>query len=856
MKAPLPADEPQRMMSLRKYDVLDTPPDQAFDDLARLASHICQTPIALVSLVDEKRQWFKSKIGMSAAETSRDSAFCAHTILHKDDVMEIRDAQADPRFVDNQLVTQDPHVRFYAGAPLVASDGHALGALCVMDRVPRQLTEDQLAALRALSRQTVAQLELQRQSRELANQNADRQWAHTLLRQQFVRVSAGKQETERLLAVAEKSRHALLSVLEDEKLAGESLLKSEKRFRSLFEYAPDGILIGDANSTYLDANESMCRMLGYTHDELVGKNATHIIAGPETGEIEPVLREIHSGANHHREWHFCRKDGSIFPADMIAKQMPDGNIITMVRDISERKRAEQSMLESAHFAQSTIDGLSTHLCVLDENGTILATNTAWRKFAGPDATPAHGSNIGDNYLRVCDAANGKDADHAAAFAAGIREVINDRCKEFSMEYPCHSPTEHRWFIGHVTRFPGDGPRRVVVAHENVTEMRKLESQFRQAQKMEAIGQLAGGIAHDFNNILAVIQIQSELLKTEDNLSEQQSGLVDEICMSVERGSALTRQVLLFSRQQALEPRELDLNKSVNGVTKILRRVLGEDIELQLKYAMQPLYVLADPGMLDQVLMNLAVNARDAMRNGGKLLIETSAVEFDESIREQSVQARPGSFVCLNVTDTGTGIPPEILPKIFEPFFTTKEAGKGTGLGLATVFGIVQQHKGWINLYSEVGRGTAFNIYLPRLEKIPEHKKEQPGLTAVRGGHETILLVEDDAFLRASVLKTLMQLGYRVLEAVNGVEALEIWRRQKDEIRLVLTDMLMPGGINGKQLGERLLQDNPKLKVIYASGYTAEIAGKDFRLKDGVNFLTKPFQAQKLARIIRENLDAP
>jgi CheY-like chemotaxis protein len=254
-------------------------------------------------------------------------------------------------------------------------------------------------------------------------------------------------------------------------------------------------------------------------------------------------------------------------------------------------------------------------------------------------------------------------------------------------------------------------------------------------------------------------------------------------------------------------------------------------------------------------MNLTVNSRDAMPKGGRLIIETSAVEFDESILGQSAHARPGSFVCLSVSDTGCGIPAENLPRIFEPFFTTKEIGKGTGLGLATVFGIVQQHNGWVNVYSEAGHGTTFRIYLPRLAGTVVQKTEQPMLAPLRGGSETILLAEDGAFLRASVRVILLQLGYHVIEAINGVEALEIWKQHREEIHLLLTDLVMPGGITGRDLAGRLLRENPKLKVIYASGYSAEAAGNDFPLEEGVNFLTKPFQTAKLAQALRQQLDS-
>jgi CheY-like chemotaxis protein len=315
-------------------------------------------------------------------------------------------------------------------------------------------------------------------------------------------------------------------------------------------------------------------------------------------------------------------------------------------------------------------------------------------------------------------------------------------------------------------------------------------------------------------------------------------------------------LLVFSRRQTIHPRELDLNQSINDMTKMLRRTIGDDIHVQFKFAMESLLVHADAGMMDQVLMNLAVNARDAMPKGGKLVIETSAVEFDASVRAQSPLARPGSFVCLSLSDTGCGIPPENLSRIFEPFFTTKDIGKGTGLGLATVFGIVQQHQGWIHVYSEVDHGTTFRIYLPRVAAQPGQESGQSELAAMRGGQETILLVEDELALRASASKALTQLGYRVLESVDGAETLNIWKEHQKEINLLLTDMVMPGGMTGTELAKKLLRENPKLKVIYISGYSVEVASRDIPLEEGVNFLSKPFGAYKLAQTVRNRLDEP
>jgi nitrogen-specific signal transduction histidine kinase/ActR/RegA family two-component response regulator len=389
---------------------------------------------------------------------------------------------------------------------------------------------------------------------------------------------------------------------------------------------------------------------------------------------------------------------------------------------------------------------------------------------------------------------------------------------------------------------------------DITEQRKLEMQFRQSQKMEAFGQLAGGVAHDFNNILAVIQLQAGLVKSSPNLSQELIDFAGNIEDAAERGANLTHQLLFFSRKQMMQPQNLKLEEVISSMTRMLGRTLGEHIRLQFNFSEVPLCIQADRGMIDQILLNLTVNARDAMPKGGNITIETSAVEFDEATAPRTSQARPGSFVCLSVADEGCGIPPEILPRIFEPFFTTKEVGKGTGLGLATVFGIVQQHKGWINVDTAVGRGTTFRVYLPRSVKTPDDKFSWPSTEAIRGGNETILLVEDESALRSSVRIALSRLGYQVLEAANGAEALEVWQQHGGKIRLLLTDLMMPGGMLGRELAEQLLQQNPDLKVVFASGYSREIVSSDFPLEEGFNFLTKPFEAEKLAHTIRKRLD--
>jgi PAS domain S-box-containing protein len=390
---------------------------------------------------------------------------------------------------------------------------------------------------------------------------------------------------------------------------------------------------------------------------------------------------------------------------------------------------------------------------------------------------------------------------------------------------------------------------------DMTERKRLEEQLRQVQKMEAIGQLSGGVAHDFNNLLTVIKGQISLLECSGPRDPETDQSLEEISKAADRAANLTRQLLAFSRRQVMQLRDLDINAVVGSMASMVRRILGEDVELELACASVPLGVQADTGMMEQVILNLVVNARDAMPSGGRLRIETTRVEIDADTVRRRPEARVGAFVRLSVSDTGTGIQPETMPKIFEPFFTTKEFGKGTGLGLATVYGIVQQHRGWIGVESEVGQGTRFHVYLPAIEGtvLTGLTEEGEPEESARGG-ETILLVEDEAEVRGVARFALTRQGYQVIEASTGVQALELWAEHRARIKLLLTDVVMPGGIGGVDLALRLTAEKPGLRVICMSGYSPEMAGKNFALREGVNFLPKPFDMTTLTRVVRVCLD--
>jgi PAS domain S-box-containing protein len=390
---------------------------------------------------------------------------------------------------------------------------------------------------------------------------------------------------------------------------------------------------------------------------------------------------------------------------------------------------------------------------------------------------------------------------------------------------------------------------------DITDRESLEEQLRQAQKMEAVGQLAGGVAHDFNNLLTVIMGHLGLLRSDAQLTPEIDESLSEISAAANRAAKLTHQLLAFSRRQVLSTSALDLNEVVTHLTKMLRRVLGEHVSMQLDFASEQLIFLGDTGLMEQVLVNLAVNARDAMPDGGTLKITTREVtRTPPSTKEDSSSPPAGPFIQLSVGDTGSGIPPEIQSKIFEPFFTTKEVGKGTGLGLATVFGIVQQHRGWIEVESELGQGATFHIFLPRLAAaLPEESRPRE-TSAALGRNELVLLVEDETAVREMGTQALRRQGYRVITAPNGRAALEMWAQHKDDVALLLTDMIMPEGVSGRQLAKQLVEEKPTLKVIYTSGYNAEIAGKEVKLKDGINYLAKPYDLERLFRTVREALD--
>jgi signal transduction histidine kinase/ActR/RegA family two-component response regulator/HAMP domain-containing protein len=493
----------------------------------------------------------------------------------------------------------------------------------------------------------------------------------------------------------------------------------------------------------------------------------------------------------------------------------------------ERKRADAELQKLAAFVQLNPDAAME----LNENGTITYFNEAAQQLATSVQRNRPGEILPPDIDRIVH-------ECLASGQSKVRQEIKMEGRTFSWSvHPVLSSNVVHCYI------------------EDITERLSLGAQLRQAQKMESIGQLAAGVAHDFNNMLTIIQGHSSSLLSRPTLPPEVVDSVQAVYFAAERAAGLTRQLLMFSRKNVMQPELLDLQKVVGNMSKMLEHLLGETIALEFQPAVENSFVHGDGGMIEQVVMNLSLNARDAMPRGGRLTIGVETVDLDATFIETHPQAHAGRFVRLRVTDNGIGMDSATLGRIFEPFFTTKDIGKGTGLGLATAYGIVKQHEGWLEVNSEPGKGSTFDVFLPASGKVPDFAEEKAAAAApVVGGSETILIVEDEPVLRSMARDILEECGYRILEASSGREALDVWNQRAKEIDLLLTDMVMPDGISGTDLAEKLQASQPRLKIVFTSGYTANEVNQEMLNRTGASFLSKPYTQAELAKTVRDCLD--
>jgi PAS domain S-box-containing protein len=1027
-------DEKSRIEALRRYAVLDTLPEQPLDDLTALAAQICEVPIAMITLVDEHRQWFKAKVGLETTETPRDTSFCAHAI-HQRIPFIVPDATKDERFVDNPFVTGDPYIRFYAGLPLVNPEDAALGTLCVIDRVPRTLTPAQLQALRMLARQVMTHLELRRQTHELVaseerlrivTDNArvglvivgqDRRYLYAndayakilglptsaivgqrvpdvqaevydeQIRPRLDRAFAGERVAYELhKPVAGEDCHytvkyeptkvngvvMMVVVVITDITAQKQAELAPLRLAAIVESSDDAIIGKDLNSIITSWNPGAEKVFGYTASEMIGTSIMRLIPDDRRNEEEQILGKIRAGESvEHFETLRRTKEGRLINVSVTASPIKDATgkpigVSKVARDITERKQAEQQ-LTLLNTCVSNLNDivLVTEADPIDEPGPrIVFVNEAFERITGYTSAEALGRNPrflqgektdrrtlmeirealaqrqpirrqiinygkdGAEYwldmdivpifddLGKCthfaaverDITEGKQAEEQiaeqAAFLDKARDAILVRDLEGKILFwnngaermygwtrqeamgqniggllysdPKKFEEVNGLTIGngewqgelqHLTKDRREltiearwtvirdnerRPKSVLAINTDITERKKIEAQFMRAQRMESIGTLAGGVAHDLNNILAPIMMSIDILKDLTN-QPQATSILETIEVSAKRGADIVRQVLSFARGLEGQRIEVQPKHLLKDLENIIKDTFPKDIRLRFSVPNDIWTILGDPTQVHQILLNLCVNARDAMPNGGNLTIAVENCVLDEQYAAMNIQAKPGRYVNISVTDSGTGMPPELLDKIFEPFFTTKAMNKGTGLGLSTVMAIVKSHDGIVNVYSEPGKGTTFKVYLPAVETSLEARKEQSAAASLpRGNGETVLVVDDEASILTITSQTLQAFGYRVVTAMDGADALSVYVQHRNEIAVVLTDMMMPV-LDGPATIHALMRINPAVKIIAASGLNAnggvaEASGAGIK-----HFLTKPYTAGTLLKAVRSIL---
>jgi len=1162
MKAALPDNDTARLEALSLYKIPDTERKEAFDDITRLAAQICQTPIALMTLIDNDREWLQSAFGVSIAETACELDFWLHAI-QQNEVLVVQDALADERFATNPLVTSDPRIRFFAGVPLISSGGYALGRLCVIDYVPRVLQAQQLEALQALSRQVIIQLELRRNSADLAhamqeskqleaklycreqevldllengivglhcvdangiilwankselellgytrdeyigrhianfhadkaviddilqklsaneilqnyearllckdgslrnvliNSNArweDGKFSHTRCfttditerkraqeeRDRFFTLSLDMQciagfdayfkrlnpafektllytneelqsrpfldfvhpedqaltlaEVEKLIsgeptiyfenryrardhsykwlawtafpAIEEGLIYAIardISALKqaelERKQAEEALRKSEERFRNLVETTSDCVWEVDENAVYTYVSPKVRDILGYEPEELLGKTSFDFMPREEAARVAKILEPLAAQAlpfscvetiNIHKSGHLVVLETSGVP--FFDSEGNFQGYRGMDRDITGRNSVEEELRDLGAALENAVEGISR----LDTQGRYLAVNRAYANAVGYEPEemigmewqmtvhPEDGQKLRVAYLQMLDfgkaeaeargvrkdrsifykqvvmiaAYDGqerfighhcfmkditerKQAEHKISEQAALldvsteaifvrdldnqilfwnkgaerlygwkaEEVLGTNASEilYRETTPQHKEiqkilAETGEWQGELRKVTKDGkeiivashwtmvrdldgqPKSILVVNTDITEKKQLEAQFLRAQRMESIGTLAGGIAHDLNNVLAPILMAVQLLqlKLPDERCQQWLTILE---TSARRGADLVKQVVSFARGIEGDRTIIEIRHIISEIRQIIRETFPKSIAVDIDIPQELWTVAGDTTQLHQVFMNLCVNARDALADGGTLKIYAENLVIDEHYARINIDAKVGPYIVVSVSDTGTGMPAETLDRIFEPFFTTKELGQGTGLGLSTVIAIIRSHGGFVNVYSEMGQGTEFKVYLPAVEESQTLSIEDIELS--RGHGELILVVDDELAIRKITQSSLETNDYRVITADDGIEAIALYAQHKEEISLVLIDMMMPE-MDGPTTIRTLRKIEPQVKIVAVSGLVSNDKLAQARCFGVKTFLSKPYTTKELLNTI-------
>ncbi|HKW65014.1 MAG TPA: PAS domain S-box protein [Candidatus Acidoferrum sp.] len=618
------------------------------------------------------------------------------------------------------------------------------------------------------------------------------------------------------------------------------------------ESAADGISIVGAKGEHVYANSAFAKMMGFEGaSTIIGKSWREVYDVKDTELMEDHIRDSLSVTGRWSEqMSLSRRDGTRIPVEMAITAMLQGGVVCVTRDISDRLKAERAHSETEAKYKMFIEQVAavSYIAEVGLRGKWLYVSPQVETIFG--YTPEEWLAGSEDWIQHV-----AEEDHPLVEAA---EENCMRAKRFQAEYRLKRKDGRIvWVSDNAVFVPGSESHPLMEGIiVDITERRVLEDQLQQARRMEAVGRLAGGVAHDFNNLLTIIKGYVELALNRVAGQPELRGNIQQISDAAERAVTLVRQLLAFSRKQVLKPKVIDLNGIVLNMDKMVRRLMNENIEMRTSVEKNLGAAKADPGQIEQVILNLIVNARDAMPDGGKLWIETRNVELESGIANDQASIKAGPYVMLSVRDTGVGISAETLPHIFEPFYTTKESSRGTGLGLSTVYGIVKQSGGHISVISELGKGTTFKVYLPRAEETTQRpQKAEWAEQATGGGGETILLVEDEPAVRELARTVLSEQGYKVIEAQNSEDAVRLAGRHRSEIHLLLTDVIMPG-MSGRDLAKHLTALHPYLRVLYMSGYTNNVIGENGALEEGLSFLQKPFTPRALTQRVRETLSRP
>ena len=929
-KAPLPQNEAARIAALKHYGILDTPSDAVLDSITQAAANLCETPIAMISLVDPTRQWFKSCIGLPVRETSRDLSFCSHAILEPNKLMEVEDASHDERFIDNPLVTGEPNIRFYAGRPLVTLDGFALGTLCVIDDKPRRLSASQRDGLEQLSNVIIELFHERGESRITAIDHIVQQAVQvgvlitdpnqpdnpiTYVNQAFelstgyakaeilgkncrflqgpdtdpdsvtqlrnaiaehrsctvtlknyrkngiefwidltvspVKDSTGK--TTSFVGVQQNVSDRFLAKYQSKRLSEtkqerEQIRATRNRLAQIVEDSVNEIYVSDADSfRILNANRSARENLGYSVNESTQLMPWNFVEGLTQEDLYELIAPLRAGVLDAQVFEavHTRKDGTTYPVSIHLQYMATQNppvFTAIVQDISERQRQE----ESVRLRERAIEALDVGVTIIDatkEDNPLVYVNQTLCTMTGYSAVDLIGQGAG-----ILQKNNHQQLQHLqikAAQAEGVSvQVLFKSTRKDGSQFmndlslsPVHSAE------GKLTHYIG--------INRDVTEKLETEERSQQSRKIQAIGQLAGGIAHDFNNLLSVITGNLEFLAM-DITNKHHLEYLNKADSAAQMGARLTRRLLSFAKQGQLEPTIISANEHVLAAIELLRSTIGEHITLSSRISNDLWNIRADSSEIENTVINLIINARDAMPKGGNIVIETNNVTFTEDNAEEAFGIFPGEYIQLSVSDTGSGMSDEVKARVFEPFFTTKEAS--SGLGLASIYGFAQQSGGDVHVHSEVDHGTVISVYLPK------NVGQVASLTAVNlvfshsaKGPCRILVVEDNDMVRELTVERLHTLGYDTLQASDGPEAVRIL---KDDAAfdLVLTDIVMEGGMSGLDVAQWVQINLPRCKILLTSGFNEQMAEAGDVNIETPRILQKPYSLAELRRRINVVLE--